>query len=146
MSRYRSDTPSPEFHMRMIASEEDVDALGHISNIAYVRWIQDVAVAHSTAVGFDTQQYLQRGSVFVVRKHEVNYLRSAHAGDEIELITFVASFSGAQSERHTRIIRASDGQELVKAITVWAYVSTQNGRPRRIPEELQKAFYLSVGK
>jgi len=140
MSRYRSHTPSPEFRMRMVAPEGDVDALGHISNIAYVRWIQDVAVAHSTAVGFDTDQYLQRGSVFVVRKHEVQYLRSAQAGDAIELATFVASFSGAQSERHTRIVRTSDGQELVKAITTWVYVSIQSGRPRRIPEELQNAF------
>lgn len=127
--------------MRMVAPEQDVDALGHISNIAYVRWIQDVAVAHSAAVGFEPEQYLQRGSVFVVRKHEVEYLRSAKGGDEIELITFVASFRGAQSERHTRIVRLSDGQELVRAVTTWVYVSMESGRPRRIPVELQDAFY-----
>ncbi|MEJ7701119.1 MAG: thioesterase family protein [Pyrinomonadaceae bacterium] len=27
-------------------STEDIDAQGHVNNVAYVRWIQDVAVAH----------------------------------------------------------------------------------------------------
>ena len=27
-------------------SAADIDAQGHVNNVAYVRWIQDVAVAH----------------------------------------------------------------------------------------------------
>ena len=38
------------FRMDLVVPAEDIDALGHASNIAYVRWIQDVAVAHSESV------------------------------------------------------------------------------------------------
>jgi acyl-CoA thioester hydrolase len=141
MAKHSSTTASPEFRMRSVAPASDVDELGHISNIAYVRWIQEVAVAHSTAVGFTTQDYLARGAIFVVRKHEVEYLSSALAGDVVELITHLASFRGAQSQRHTRIVRVADGVDLVHAITKWVFVRTDNGRPTRIASDLQQAFY-----
>ena len=118
-----------------------MDELGHISNIAYVRWIQDVATAHSTAVGFPHARYQGIGSVFVVRKHEIEYLKATFAGDDIELVTHVAWFRGATSERRTRIIRCGDGAELVRAATLWAFVAIDSGKPRRIPPEVSQAFY-----
>jgi len=130
--------------MHMVAPEEDVDELGHISNVAYVRWIQDVAVAHSVAVGFTTESYLTRGAVFVVRKHTVEYLQPTQAGDEIELRTHVASFRGAQCERHTHIVRKVDGALLVQAVTTWVFINLSRGRPTRIPVDLQQAFYTPV--
>mgnify|MGYP006200763065 CR=1 FL=1 len=41
----------PVFEMRFTAAPEHIDELGHVSNVVYVRWIQDVAKAHSRAVG-----------------------------------------------------------------------------------------------
>ena len=61
--------------------EADIDMLGHASNIAYLRWVQDVAVAHSAAVGLDMEGYSQLGAVFVVRRHEIDYLRPVVRGD-----------------------------------------------------------------
>src|SRR5690242_11781955 len=39
--------------LELIVEEADIDELGHASNIAYVRWIQAAAIAHSAAVGLD---------------------------------------------------------------------------------------------
>ena len=131
---------SPEFRLELTASDDDIDQLGHVSNIAYVRWIQDVATAHSAAIGYDHEAYKRIGRVFVVRKHEVEYLLPAFAGERIVLVTYVAWWKAAISERRTRIIRTATDEVLVRAATLWAFVSTETGRPRRIEPEVVEAF------
>jgi acyl-CoA thioester hydrolase len=131
---------SPEFRREVIAAGDDIDDLGHVSNVSYVRWIQEVARAHSDAIGYDHAAYQRIGRVFVVRKHEVEYLLPAFVGERIALITDVAWWRAASTERRTRIIRVETGEELVRAATLWAYVSTENGRPRRIQAEVVEAF------
>ena len=128
------------FHQRVRVDDGDIDELGHASNISYLRWIQDVAKGHSEAVGYGYERYLELGAVFVVRRHEVDYLRPAMPGDELELATWVDGWRAATSVRRTLIRRASDGQELARACTTWALVSVDAGRPTRIPAELRSAF------
>jgi acyl-CoA thioester hydrolase len=135
-----AEAASPEFRMEVVARPEDVDEQGHVSNLVYVRWVQDVARAHSDAVGYDLETYVHIGSTFVVRKHEVSYILPAFAGDRIALLTHVAWWRAAISERRTRIVRVADGKELGRAATLWAFVSIKNGRPRRIPAEIREAF------
>jgi acyl-CoA thioester hydrolase len=128
------------FRIRVAARHEDVDELTHVSNIVYVRWVQEVAVAHSSAVGWTPDAYLTAGCVFVVRRHLIDYLSSAVAGDELELVTWVESFSVASSVRQTRVFRVRDTKELARASTTWAFVSTNSGKPTRIPPEIIAAF------
>ena len=131
---------SDEFRDEIVAAREEIDELGHVSNVVYVRWIQDIAVAHSNAVGWDYDRYRALGAVFVVHKHVVEYRAPAFEGDRIARVTWVESFSAATSERRTRIVRLTDGKELVRASTIWALVGGDGGRPRRIPPEISQAF------
>ena len=142
MSAEAEDIPrvSPDFPLRITAKAGDIDELGHVSNIVYVRWVQDVAVAHSASVGWTREAYFEAGKLFVVRRHEIDYLQSAMAGDEIELVTWVESWSAASSIRKTRIVRVRDGKELAKATTLWVLVAKETGRPLRIPPEISDAF------
>ena len=41
--------PLPAFEMAVAVEPGDIDALGHVNNVTYLRWVQDVAVAHWTA-------------------------------------------------------------------------------------------------
>jgi acyl-CoA thioester hydrolase len=120
--------------------QSDIDNLGHASNLVYLRWVQDAALAHSTALGFSEALYLARGQVWVVRKHEIEYLRPAVAGDRLRVETRVATMKAANSVRMTEIFRA--GELLCRALTDWVYVDLARGRPLRIPEELRAAFPL----
>jgi acyl-CoA thioester hydrolase len=129
----------------MVAPSSDIDELLHVSNIAYVRWIQEVAKAHSAAVGLDHAEYVRLGAVFVVRRHDIEYLAPAYAGDAILLTTWIAKWGAATSERRTRITREGDGRELVRATTVWAFISMETLRPKRIPPELGEAFARAPG-
>jgi acyl-CoA thioester hydrolase len=130
----------PDFRMCLRVRPEDIDDLGHVSNIVYLRWIQDVASAHSTAVGWTREAYQQAGCIFVVRRHEIEYLASALPGDQIELVTWIEDWALATSARMTRILRARDRRELARATTSWVLIDANSGRPRRIPPEISGPF------
>ena len=130
------------FAIRVQVTPQDLDELQHVSNIVYIRWIQDVAVAHSVSVGLGLEEYRQRGAVFVVRRHEVDYLRPALLGDALEVETRLVAMSPVTATRQNFIRRLSDGQVLVQAQTQWAHVSTTTGRPVRIPPEVVQRFTL----
>lgn len=120
----------------------DIDELGHASNIAYVRWIQDVAVAHSRAVGLDFDTYRELGAVFVVRRHEIDYLRPVLRGERLEVRTWIDSASAAKATRATEIARVdeSGAVPVARALTTWGYIDTTRGRPTRIPDRVRVAF------
>jgi acyl-CoA thioester hydrolase len=135
---------TPTFRLRFAVAEDDIDGLGHASNIAYVRWIQDAAVGHSTTVGLDLAAYQRLGAVFVVVRHEIDYLRSALRGDVIEARTWISSVMAAKCIRATELVRVGDASVLAKSVTAWGFIEVESGRPRRIPEEVRAAFYAPL--
>ena len=69
--------------LRVRAAPADIDGLGHVSNLVYLRWVLDAALAHSTAKGLDEAAYKARGQGWVVRRQEIDYLRAAFEGDDL---------------------------------------------------------------
>ncbi len=135
-----SDIVTPWYQHPVLVSAEDIDELGHASNICYVRWLQDAAVAHSTAVGLGFEGYVRLGGVFVVRRQELDYLRPALRGESLEVRTRVVSVMAAKCHRQTEIVRGSDQAPLARAMTTWGFVDVSQGRPMRIPDEVYIAF------
>lgn len=132
--------PGLPFEWKMVAPESDVDENCHVSNVAYIRWIQDAARAHSEAIGWTKERYQSTGCFFLIRRHEVDYLRPAMGGDEIKIVTWVEEFRPASATRITRILRAKDALELVTAKTEWVFVSIEGSRPKRIPADVVTSF------
>jgi acyl-CoA thioester hydrolase len=131
-----------EFTLDLVAAPDDVDELGHVSNLVYLRWVLDAAKAHSRSLGWDFAAYRRIGAVWVVRRHEIEYSRPAYAGDAIRAVTWVATMQRASSLRRTRIVRAGDGLELARASTMWAFVDAAAGRLIRIPDDVRAAYPL----
>ena len=141
----QAEAVTPSAHsthsIAIVVADADIDELGHASNIAYVRWIQDVAVAHSTAVGLDFEAYRKLGGVFVVRRHEVDYLRPVLRGDPLQVRTWIDSAMAAKCKRATEIVNEA-GTVVARAMTTWGYVEMATGRPVRIPDTVRNAFGL----
>ena len=137
-------------------AEGDIDLLGHASNIAFLRWIQDSAIAHSAAVGLDLDAYRRIGAFFVVRRHEVDYLRSALRGESLLMRTWIETAAAAKVERRTEIYRLAPGSSgldapserelLAKAKTTWGFVEAATGSPTRIPDDVRVAFGFAPRK
>ena len=72
----------------------DINALGHVNNIVYLRWVQDVAKAHwFSAAPKDEQD----GLVWMVVRHEIDYSSPAVLNDEIILHTWIGAAAGLRS-------------------------------------------------
>ncbi len=127
-----------EYHWRVI--ETEIDDLGHVGNVEYLRWLQAAAIAHSSAQGWPTERYFQIGAGWVVRSHQIEYLMPAHFGDEIIVRTWVANIRGIRSRRRYEVWRALDQTLLAKAQTEWVFISFTSRQPRPVPEEIRNAF------
>ena len=132
--------PVPPYEMTVRVQAADIDGLGHVNNIVYLRWVQDVATAHWFAAAPPEDQV---GLVWMVTRHEIDYLAPAQPEDEIVLKTWIGASVGLRFDRHTEILRASDRKLLAKARTVWVPIDAATGRPRRVSDRVRKMF--SVG-
>jgi acyl-CoA thioester hydrolase len=128
------------FTHEIVVAPDDIDVLGHASNITFVQWIQDTALAHSSAVGLDVDAYKELGAVFVIVRHEIDYMRPAMLGDVLEARTWVSSVMAAKCLRATEIARKGDGQVLARGMTTWAFIEIASGRPKRIAQSVKSAF------
>lgn len=119
---------------------QDIDELNHANNVCYVHWMQEVAVHHSTALGWPTSRYTEEGTAWVARRHTIDYLNQAHLGDKILAETWIAELKNVSSIRRYRFTRVSDHVILATAETRWGFVSLTTGRPARVPNEMHSVF------
>ena len=122
------------YEIPVVAAPSDIDGLGHVNNLVYVRWIQEAAIAHWNLLASPQEQ---EEIAWVVRRHEIDYRRSAVEGDRITLRTWVGVASRTTFERHTEIIRSRDGQLLAKSRTLWCPIDAGTGRIKRVGPELR---------
>ena len=118
-----------------VVTPGDIDELDHVNNVVYLQWVQEVAAAHwhHTAT---SEQIID--ILWVAIRHEIQYEAPAFLDDEIIARTWVETWTRATSERHTEIVRLSDGTVLARARTIGAAIDPDLQRPRRediaIPE------------
>jgi acyl-CoA thioester hydrolase len=131
-------TQAKVFEHGIRVADKDIDRLGHVNNVVYLRYARDAAVAHWLAAAPAGYRDVQ---AWVVRRHEIDYLRPAFPGDELVARTWVGDLGGATFERLVEIYRPGDGQVLARVRTVWVALDIETQRPRRVPEELRSPFF-----
>lgn len=106
---------SPIYTKTIIIPASAIDENGHVNNVVYVQWMQDLAVEHYASIGGIEAQ--GPDSTWVVREHRVEYLLQAFKGEEIEARTWVENLRKVRSLRMYEFVRKSDGKVLVKGET-----------------------------
>ena len=107
------------FSISVTATAADIDELGHVNNAVYLKWIQDVATAHWSAVA--------------ATEHRDTYVWV------VTLTTWVGEPKGARFDRYVEIA-GSDGSIRVKAVTTWAIIDKATGRLARVRPEIAAPF------
>lgn len=113
----------------------DIDHFGHVNNVSYVRWVQEVAEAHWNREA--TTEMRTRYGWMIVR-HELDYKKQAFENDEITATTWVGEWTHVTCERFVEIKRGDD--LLVKSKTVWCIVDMAKKWPCKIPKDLKELF------
>ena len=109
----------------------DIDAMGHVNNVVYVRWVQEVAEAHWN---HSASAALRAKYAWVVLRHEIDYKNPAFLHDKITGLTWVGEYSGARFDRFVKLM--AEKKVLAQARTTWCLLDAKSLRPIRIPEEI----------
>jgi acyl-CoA thioester hydrolase len=136
------EPPERAYVHRFHVPAADIDELGHANNVSWVRWLNDAAIAHSEAVGLGSDGLRALSVLWVVRRHDIEYLLPALEGEALESVTWAHRLSGATSQRRTLIRR--DGRLLARAETTWVMIDVASGKPRRVPPEIVAAYGVTV--
>lgn len=140
----RSEDSPPQpiavYRRRRTVVARDLDALEHVNNVVWLRFVMELAHAHSEEAGLGLARLRELGGVWVVQRHELDYHRPAELGDEIIEETWLSKIAGARSVRHARLSSARGGSLHLEAVTTWAFVDPVSGRPRRLPREVIDRF------
>ena len=123
---------STRFSHEIAVRNEDIDELGHVNNVVYVRWVQEVAAAHWQMVA---NQDLRSKYLWVVLRHEIDYKNQAFITDRVHGTTWVGEYHGARFERFVKL-ENQDGKLLSEAKTMWCMLDATTLRPTRITEEV----------
>jgi len=123
-------------------STSDLDVNGHVNNVVYVQWMQDVAILHFDAVG-GSEVMRASNAIWVARSHKIEYLKPAFAGDEALALTWVADYRRVRSLRRYRFLRKHDKSLLAEGETDWIFVDAVSGRPKSIPDEIQSILPIA---
>ena len=155
----RPEADWPTFETLTRVRFHEVDALGHVNNAAYLNYLEQAAIDHATIIGLDMAALRRLGGVFVARRHEIEFLRPAFAGDVLRIVTWLNDPRGARVDRNYRVFLASEAMSgigprgrlvdgarvqidaplVVRAATEWVFASSE-GKPRRIPREVMELF------
>lgn len=128
------------FDLKIKATAQDIDILGHVNNVVYVKWMQDVATAHIEQLGLGVEQYLELKHAMVAVEHHMNYRKACFENDEIILRTWLNDLNAMYSFRQYAFFRPSDQSLLFVGNTKWACVEIATGRPKRLSPTFTQAY------
>lgn len=132
-------TPN-RFAWTFTVGRESIDVNGHVNNVEYVRWMQEVAIRHTQHLGADVRA-AAAGLTWVVRSHHIEYRLPLFEDDEVELRTWVDSVERVSSVRRYEIRRTKDDQLVASGETNWVCLNRETGRPMAIPERLMAMYF-----
>jgi acyl-CoA thioester hydrolase len=116
---------------------EDIDELGHVNNVVYLRYVQEVAGSHWTTIA--TEQQLT-SCIWVVGRHEIDYRNPILPGQEVLGLTWVHPPKGMRFDRSVWLVNPEKSKIFAQAKTTWLLLDKNNGRPKRVDEVLLKTF------
>lgn len=124
------------FTVPLAVLPEHIDANGHVNNVVYVGWLQDVGTAHWNA-RFDEETRSRLS--WVALRHEIDYLRALQPDSTAVARTWVGDPQGPRFNRYVRI-EDGEGRLCAQGVSEWCLVDAATLRPLRIPASMLPTF------
>lgn len=121
----------------LAVEEADIDFMGHVNNLVYLRWAAEMAERHWQSIA---PADAQAAGLWVVLRHEIDYRGELKLGDAVELRTWVGPAKGARCPRWVDIRKPDAAKPSASVLTQWAFIDAASRRPRRMPKEVAALF------
>jgi acyl-CoA thioester hydrolase len=135
-------TPPKGHHGTYRVRFDEATPAGTARTSVLLRYAQDIAWAHSEALGFDRRWYRDRGLAWLVRAAELEILGTVRLGVTLDVTTQVVAFRRAWARRRGEF--RLDGELVAWVHTDWVLIDDR-GRITRIPDAIDQQFPMAPG-
>jgi len=136
------DTSKPFLsEMDLVVRMYDIDFNGHVSNIVYIRWLEDMRM-----VGFERivplRSCLELGQVPVLIRTDIRYRRPVKMFDEPKGLLWVSGYTKTSFTLEAEI--RVNGECYADATQTGVFVNEKTGKLMRLPESVIQRFQEKV--
>jgi acyl-CoA thioester hydrolase len=126
-----------EVEIALTVKTYDIDFAGIVSNIVYIRWLEDLRL-EILARHSPLEQQLKDGIAPVLLKTTIDYKQSIRFGDTAMGKMWAESMGSLRWIVRAEII--ANGQLAAQSEQVGIYVDLQTGKPIRLPAQLRQQY------
>lgn len=127
------------FSQNILVSKDAIDVNNHVNNVMYIQWMQDIAISHSEFVGDTLKVQEERGYMWVVKTHTINYMASAYEDETLQVKTWVEHYKKSACLRRYEFYN-QEQTLLARSETIYVCVDIKNFRPKKIPEDIYELY------
>lgn len=118
----------------------DIDFANHVSNIAYIRWLEMTRVRFLDAVGLPIDDLVAGGVAPIIAGTEIAYLRPIRLREPVEIELWLSELRAASATMRFDIRAGAERHLAARASQRGLFVRLESGRPARMPAEARSAF------
>jgi len=119
----------------------DIDFARIVSNIVYVRWLEDLRL-HFCDRYYPVEEMIAQDFVPVLGSTHIEYKRAIRFGDEVVGRIWFHEFDGPRWTFHFEIL--VNGATSATATQTGVFVRLSNTRPIRVPKDLFERFQATT--
>jgi len=122
----------------------EIDPYRHVNHAVYLTYFEVGRTEALEAAGIPIERIAAEGIQLVITKVEVRFISPALAGDQLDIVTFLARSRRASHIWRQQVVRpATDGSESDEVLVegdITIAVTDLRGKPTRPPSWLSESF------
>ena len=116
----------------------DIDGLNHVNNLVYLQWALKISGMYWESL---TTKEINEKYVWVVLRHEIDYLNQAFLNDTVTVYTWIDESEGVKSTRIVHIY--CKDKLLTKSKTTWCLLDAKTLKPKRVGRDILELFTIN---
>lgn len=121
----------------------DIDFAGHVNNLVYIRWLEDLRFA-LLETHFPMEPMMKQGVAAILARTNIQYRRAIRLFEEVTGHMWVSSVGAARVVLEAHITSGSD--VCADAMQEGVFVQLESGKPLRVPQEFRQIFDRATGR
>lgn len=119
---------------------EDTDAGGVVYHANYLKFAERGRTEFLRETGFENHQLAkEQGIIFVVAHLEIDYIKTAHLDDSLQMETSITELKNSSFVMHQCVRK--NGELITEMRVVLVCVDTENYTPVRLPQNIKESFH-----
>ncbi len=129
------------FHQEQLIESPHCDAFDHVNNAIYVMWQDQIAWAHSAALGWPISKIIELGVGWVVQENHCTYSAPVKLNETLLLGTWlISNDQKMRCVRGFQFIRTKDQKTVFRGKITYVTFDLVRQKVKRMPESLRSAF------